>query len=79
MRRRDDRSNVFLEKVTGENTGGDCHADPVVVQERAKTIARIALPMAAQKTIASKVMGMNAGHAAWGLPPKFIGQSRTIT
>ena len=42
-------------------------------------IATRALPSAAQKTIASKVIGMNAGQAASGLPPKFIGQSQTIT
>ena len=42
-------------------------------------IATSALPSAAQKTIASKVIGMNAGQAAKGLPPKFIGQSQTIT
>ena len=34
---------------------------------------------AAQKTIASNVIGMKAGHAACGLPPKFIGQSHTMT
>ncbi|MBK9965154.1 MAG: hypothetical protein IPP07_09765 [Holophagales bacterium] len=43
------------------------------------TIATTALPRAAQKTIASKVIGMYDGQAAWGLPPKFIGQSKTIT
>ena len=42
-------------------------------------MATTALPSAAQKTIASKVIGTNAGHAANGLPPKFIGQSQTIT
>ncbi len=43
------------------------------------TMATSALPSAAQNTIASKVIGMNAGHAAKGFPPKFIGQSQTMT
>ena len=42
-------------------------------------MATIALPIAAHSTINSKVMGTKAGHEAFGLPPKFIGQSHTIT
>ena len=39
------------------------------------TMATTAVPIAAQKTMASNVMGTNAGQDAWGLPPKFAGQS----
>ena len=55
--------------------GGGCG----IVSFLPAMIATRALPSAAQKTIASKVIGMNAGQAACGLPPKFIGQSKTIT
>ena len=41
--------------------------------------AMTAVPSAAQNTIASKVIGTNAGHEANGFPPKFIGQSQTMT
>ncbi len=55
--------------------GGGCGT----VSRLPATMAMTAVPSAAQKTIASKVIGMNAGQAAKGLPPKFIGQSQTMT
>ncbi|HSP92007.1 MAG TPA: hypothetical protein VLN08_13915 [Vicinamibacterales bacterium] len=57
------------------SSGGGCG----IVSCFPAMMATTALPSAAQNTIASKVIGMNAGHAACGLPPKFIGQSQTIT